>query len=97
MHRDRATEYARAVVGGQIKAGNPHILACKRHLNDLEESLINSNYPYVWNPELSERIINYAETLTIIEGQAPRQVKLFECQTFDIGVPFGWLTKEGFI
>lgn len=96
MLKDRATEYARRVVNGEVKAGTPHILACKRHLNDLEKSINDPNYPYVWDSKLSERIINYAETLTIIEGQAPRQVKLYECQTFDLGVPFGWLTKDGF-
>lgn len=94
--KDRATEYARKVVSGEVVAGLPHIRACQRHLNDIKKSQTEPDYPYVWNPSLSERIINYAETLTIVEGQAPRQVQLYECQCFDIGVPFGWVTKEGF-
>ena len=28
---DRVTEYASKVVAGEVKAGNLHILACKRH------------------------------------------------------------------
>ena len=94
--KDRATEYAKKVVSGEVVAGLPHIQACQRHLNDLKKSQTDSEYPYIWMPSLSERIINYAETLTIVEGQAPRQVQLYECQCFDIGVPFGWVTKEGF-
>ena len=42
---DRATEYAKKVVNGEIKMGLLHTLACKRHLNDLEkqktEDLVN--------------------------------------------------------
>ena len=36
--RDRVTDYAREVVAGKVVAGELHILACKRHLNDLEKS-----------------------------------------------------------
>ena len=34
---DRATEYAKKVVNGEIKMGLLHTLACKRHLNDFEK------------------------------------------------------------
>ena len=34
---DRVTEYARKVVAGEVIAGKLHILACQRHLNDLEK------------------------------------------------------------
>ena len=35
---DRATEYAKQVVSGQVVAGLPHIQACQRHLTDIERS-----------------------------------------------------------
>lgn len=91
--KDRATAYARAVVAGEEPAGELHRLACERHLKDLERSR-NNDYPYKWEPELSQRIIDYAETLTIAEGIAPKPVKLYECQAFDLGCLFGWVKKD---
>ena len=40
-------------------------------------------------PEKSEEILDFAETLTIVEGDEPRPVRLYGCQTFDLGVPMG--------
>lgn len=70
--------------------GKLHILACKRHLEDLKRQGTNE-FPYIWKPEKSERILEYAETLTIGEGFEATPVKLLGSQIFDIGCPFGWL------
>lgn len=94
-YSDRATAYARDVVAGKIVVGRLHFLACQRQLKDLERSLKNDpNFPYEWIPDLSENIIDYAETLTIAEGTEPQALHLYECQAFDLGVPFGWVHKE---
>lgn len=86
---DRATQYARRVVKGDVIAGELHILACKRHLNDLERQN-TENFPYYYNPAKANEIIEYAETLTIAEGHEPKPVKLIDSQAFDLGVTFGW-------
>lgn len=86
---DRATQYARRVVKGDVVAGELHILACKRHLNDLERQN-TENFPYYYNPAKANEIIEYAETLTIAEGHEPKPVKLIDSQAFDLGVTFGW-------
>lgn len=86
---DRATQYARRVVKGEVVAGELHILACKRHLNDLERQNTD-NFPYYYNPAKANEIIDYAETLTIAEGHEPKPVKLIDSQAFDLGVTFGW-------
>lgn len=86
---DRATQYARRVVKGDIVAGELHILACKRHLNDLERQN-TADFPYYYNPAKANEIIDYAETLTIAEGHEPKPVKLIDSQAFDLGVTFGW-------
>lgn len=86
---DRATQYARRVVKGDVVAGELHILACKRHLNDLERQNTES-FPYYYNPAKANEIIEYAETLTIAEGHEPKPVKLIDSQAFDLGVTFGW-------
>ena len=86
---DRVTEYANKVVSGQITAGDLHILACKRHLNDLKRQR-TEEFPYYYDPNRAIEIIDYAETLTIAEGTEPKPVRLLDSQAFDLGCTFGW-------
>lgn len=86
---DRVTEYANKVVSGKVVAGELHILACKRHLDDLKRQK-SDDFPYYYDPNKSLEIIEYAETLTIAEGDAPKPVKLLDSQAFDLGCTFGW-------
>ena len=86
---DRVTEYAHKVVSGKVIAGEFHVLACKRHLNDLKRQR-SEDFPYYYDPSRALEIIDYAETLTIAEGAEPRPVKLIDSQAFDIGCTFGW-------
>ena len=92
---DRATKYAESVVIGDVVAGKPHIQACQRHLNDLERQG-TKDFPYIWRPEKSEEILEFAETLTIAEGEKPTPLKLYGFQHFDLGVPFGWHNSRGY-
>lgn len=95
LYNDRVTSYAREVArtgrypdtGGLC--GQLHILACKRHLRDLERER-TKEFPYYWDPDAAERVLNYSETLTLAEGSEPRPLKLMDCQAFDIGCTFGW-------
>lgn len=86
---DRVTEYAHKVVAGKVVAGELHVLACKRHLNDLKKQR-TEKFPYYYDPVKAQEIIEYAETLTIAEGSEPRPVKLIDSQAFDLGCTFGW-------
>lgn len=86
---DRVTDYARRVVSGEVVAGELHILACKRHLDDLKRQRTD-DFPYYWNPDKADEILTYAETLTIAEGATPKPVRLLDSQIFDIGCTFGW-------
>lgn len=92
---DRATKYAESVVIGDVVAGKPHIQACQRHLNDLTRQG-TEDFPYTWRPEKSEEILEFAETLTIAEGEKPTPLKLYGFQHFDLGVPFGWYNRRGY-
>lgn len=89
MH-DPVTSYAERVVAGEPGHGELHILACKRHLDDLKRQR-TPNFPYYWDPVKANEIIEYAETLTIAEGAEPKPVKLIDSQKFDLGCTFGWL------
>ena len=92
---DRVTQHARAVVNREVESGDLHRLACKRHLNDLKKQN-TKEFPYYWDPEASQRVIDFAETLTLAEGGEPRPLKLIPEQAFDIGCRFGWKKKNGF-
>lgn len=95
LYNDRVTVYARQVVetgrypdtGGLC--GDLHILACKRHLRDLEHER-TSAFPYYWDPDAATRVLDFAETLTLAEGSEPKPLKLMDCQAFDVGCTFGW-------
>lgn len=86
---DRVTEYAHKVVSGKVVAGELHVLACKRHLNDLKRQR-TEEFPYYYDSTKALEIIEYAETLTIAEGAEPRPVRLIDSQAFDLGCTFGW-------
>lgn len=87
---DRVTRHASRVVSGEEKAGKLHFLACKRHLDDLKRQK-SEDFPYYWSPERAAEVLEYAETLTIAEGDTPKPVKLIDSQAFDIGCTFGWI------
>lgn len=89
VYADRVTDYARQVVSGKIIAGELHKLACKRHLDDLARQR-TEDFPYYWDPVKATEIIDYSETLTIAEGDAPKPVVLIDSQAFDLGCTFGW-------
>lgn len=86
---DRATAHANAVVSGKVVSGILHKLACQRHLNDLKKQN-TKEFPYYYDPNMANRVIDYAETLVIAEGDEPKPVQLIDEQAFDIGVTFGW-------
>lgn len=90
---DRVTEHACKVVSGDEIAGELHVLACKRHLNDIKRQR-TKDFPYYYDPGRALEIINYAETLTIAEGTEPKPVKLIDSQAFDLGCTFGWFRVD---
>lgn len=91
MTLDRVTAYAQLVTGkgSPVVCGELHRLACKRHLDDLKKQRTTA-FPYYWDVEAANRVLEYAETLTIAEGTEPKPVKLIPAQVFDIGCTFGW-------
>jgi phage terminase large subunit-like protein len=92
---DRATQYAKDVVEGRKIAGQLEILACKRHLNDLERQG-TEEFPYIWDVERANHIIEFAESLTLAEGDEPSLMKLYPFQCFIFGSWNGWLNLEGY-
>lgn len=92
---DRVTEYAKRVCNGEVPCGKLHILACKRHLEDLKRAG-NDDFPFYWSAEDANKVLKFAELLTIAEGFKYKPVKLLDSQAFDIGCTFGWKRNDGF-
>src|SRR5690554_2060305 len=91
---DRATEYAQAVVSGEVVAG-PHVRnACRRHLLDLEEGHKRGLW---FDHEAAQYAFDFFEgVLKLSEGQfegLPFQLQ--PSQAFIIGSLFGWKQADG--
>lgn len=92
---DRVTKYALDVVEGRVVAGELAILACQRHLDDLEKSKSDS-FIYRFAIERAHRIIEFAETLQIAEGDSEERgpLRLKPFQDFILGSLWGWVRKN---
>lgn len=89
---DRVTKYANEVINGEIIAGLLVKQACQRHLDDLEKSKL-APFLYEFSIERSLHIINFAEMLTIAEGEGDEIVELAGFQCFILGSINGWIKK----
>lgn len=92
---DRATQFAESVVNQTINraVGKLEILACKRHLNDLARQG-TEEFPYVWNEDKANYIMDFAESLTLAEGEEQKQLVLWDFQCFVFGSWNGWVHKD---
>lgn len=93
MTIDRVTKYAEKVAIGDVVACKEHRQSCERHLKELDK-VGRKDFPYDWKPEKAEEILNFAETLTVIEGFEAKPVRLLGHQEYDLGCPMGWVKKE---
>lgn len=95
MEVDRATAFAKSVVDGTIERrfGELEYLACKRHLRDLERQG-TEEFPYVWSLDKAVYMLDFAESLTIAEGEEETPLKLWDFQCFMFGSWNGWIHKD---
>jgi phage terminase large subunit-like protein len=91
---DKVTQYAQDVLDGKHIAGLSVKLACKRHLDDLDKSKLAA-YRYYFDPDAAHDIIEYSNSLTLIEGEEELPLTLFPFQEFILGSLIGWKLKEG--
>ena len=63
-------------------------------MEDIEKAKA-APYKYYFDVEQAERIIDFAETLTIAEGEEEQDVECYEFQCFILGSLNGWRTKTG--
>lgn len=94
---DRTTRYALDVVEGRLsrRVGKSERQACERHLRDLDRQA-SEDFPYVWDPDKAQEIIDFAESLTLAEGEDPRPLELWGFQDFIFGSWNGWRKLDGY-
>ncbi len=92
---DRVTKFVKANLKNKKDFGEDARLAFKRHINDLARSEKNDpNFPYRFDEEKAEDIIELANKLTIAEGEGNEQFTCAGFQEFILGSLFGWVHKE---
>ena len=92
---DRVTKFAKANLKNKKDFGEDARLAFKRHINDLARSEKNDpNFPYRFDEEKAEDIVELANKLTIAEGEGNEQFTCAGFQEFILGSLFGWVHKE---
>lgn len=93
---EQALKFAHDVVRGKIPACRFVVLACHRHLDDLESSR-RADYPYRFDPGQAERKIRLIELLPHTKGEwgFKRQLLSLEpWQKFGLACTFGWVRKK---
>jgi phage terminase large subunit-like protein len=90
---DRATDYARRVIAGEIIAGQHVRAACQRHLRDLADAPARG---MTWSlPKATEAIAFFEEVLKLNGGSYEgKPFVLGAWQAFIVGSLFGWLRGD---
>lgn len=90
---DPVTDYARAVVAGQIVAGGWVIKACARHLRDIEHG---HERGLTFDLGEAAKATHFFTFLRHYKGEwAGQPLKLEPWQQFIIGSLFGWMRADG--
>ncbi len=87
--------YAREVADGLHRVCRMEMLACRRHLRDLERQG-SEDFPYVFDETRANRIFDWFEKCCChVRGPyAGQTIQLLPFQYFDLGCVFGWVHKD---
>lgn len=88
-----ATWYAEQVTKGNIIVSKKVVLACKRHLNDLDRAG-TEKFPFVFDESLGHRPIQFIEKYCKPSKGNYKQLILQPWQHFVLGSLFGWVHME---
>ncbi|MCT3072141.1 terminase TerL endonuclease subunit [Leuconostoc citreum] len=86
-------EYCLKVLNGEIIAGEKIKFAVVRHMNDLQKTIRDDNYEYVYKPKLVTKILKFSSLLKDVStGQ---QFELVSFQKFILSQLVGWWHVDG--
>lgn len=94
MVNDKTTKYSKQVLSDNIVAGKLVKLACKRHMDDLQNSKRKS-FEFFFDVEAAEHAISFFQFCKHSKGEwAGQTIKLELWQCFIVGSIFGWKHKK---
>lgn len=95
IKNDPVTQYALDVVNTDYgkMCGKLEILACKRHLRDMERAERDEDFPYVFDTTRAERIFRHFGNIPRLDI-SNEMIELEPWQKFDYGSIFGWVRKD---
>lgn len=89
---DQVTSYANSVIEGEIVVGPWVLLACRRHLADLEHGPARG---LEWRPEKAAHAVKFIECLRHYQGASAGKLFILSAwQRFLIGSLFGWYAPD---
>lgn len=88
-------DYARDCINDKIKSCKKHKDACRRLLNDFKKEQNNPDYPYYWDEEEAEKIVQWFEFLRHSKGElSGTPIYLTPWQQFHLCQLYGWKKKS---
>ncbi|MHB7934157.1 terminase large subunit [Staphylococcus haemolyticus] len=90
-YKDDAYKYCVMVLSGTFITCKDTQLACIRHLRDINRSIEDDEFPYVYKPKRAKKVIQFIEVLPDTKGKF-NKLALF--QKFIVSMVRGWFTEE---
>lgn len=88
-------KYAEQCISGKIIGCKKHKWACMRFLRDIDRMNNDRDYPYLWNENEAEKIVNWFSHLRHSKGVlAGKPINLITAQKFTICQLYGWRRKS---
>lgn len=92
---EEITEYAQECVSGEIISCKKHRWSCQRFLNDRKRSENDPKYPYTWNEQAAQNIVDWFSMLYHSKGDlAGEPIQLTPWQKFRLCQLYGWVRKD---
>lgn len=86
-------EYCLKVLNGEIIAGEKIKFAVNRHMSDLQKTIQDDNYEYVYKPKLVTKILKFSSLLKDVS--TGENFKLVSFQKFILSQLVGWWHVDG--
>lgn len=86
--------YAANCIADAIPSCEKHKNACRRAISDFAKAESNPDYPYYWDEEAADQIVNWFALLRHSKGElAGRPIELIDWQQFHLCQLYGWRRK----
>lgn len=93
-YKDDAYKYCVMVLSGTFITCKDTRLACVRHLKDINRSITDDDFPYVYKPSRGKKVIKFMESLPDTKGKF-HKLALF--QKFIVANVRGWFTEDDYL